>query len=328
MDSIKFIIVGTGYMAKEYAKSLKSLNIDFSVIGNTHEKCNIFKKDFKVKVYSGGLEKNINKINDFTHIIIATPVELLNDHLELVINLSEIKNILIEKPGGLDKNRLMSVAINIMGTNRNVYIAYNRRFYESAIKAKEIIYKDGGPTSFHFNVSELIHTIDMDKFNENVLKNWFVANTSHLVDLAFYLCGWPQKINCNVYEGVNWNKNSIGIYIGTGETEINVPFTYHGDWTSAGRWSLEIYTRDHSLLFCPLELLQIRNKGEVQYNNIELDKDSCKEGITNMIQAFINRSDDLPSLIEQEFAIDILEKMNTNNSYNMEIKYSKLKLLK
>ncbi len=301
---MNFLLVGTGYMAEEYLRSLKMLRIDVTAIGNSESSCDKFEKLHKIKTYSGGLANNIEIVDEFTHIIIATPVALLNDHLDLIIDKTSIENILIEKPGGLDIERLKKVSKKICNTTRQVFVAYNRRFYQSVKHAQKIIEEDQGVTSFYFNVSELVHTIDMNKFSKDVLSNWFLANTSHVVDTAFFLGGQIKHIEARTAKGISWNKNETGIYVGHGMCSNDTLFSYNGDWTSASRWSIEIFTKKHSLLFCPLETLQIRNKGEVKYTNVNLVEDGCKEGVTSMIEAFIQKSEDLPNIDEQIWNIE------------------------
>ena len=41
----------------------------------------------------------------------------------------------------------------------DVWLAYNRRFYEASKKAREIILADGGATSLHFEFTEWSHKI-------------------------------------------------------------------------------------------------------------------------------------------------------------------------
>ena len=69
----------------------------------------------------------------------------------------------------------------------NVYIAYNRRFYASVLEAKRRIDEDGGLSSFIFEFTEWSHSItnlDKTKFQ---LNNWFIGNSTHVIDAAFFL---------------------------------------------------------------------------------------------------------------------------------------------
>jgi len=61
---------------------------------------------------------------------------------------SGFKNILLEKPAGLNEQEIKELAQTASHYNATVLVAYNRRFYASVLKAKEIIEQDGGVTSF------------------------------------------------------------------------------------------------------------------------------------------------------------------------------------
>jgi len=283
------VLIGAGYMAEEYIKVLKMTNItnmNIVVIGNRQENCDRLTKEYNIKTYFGGLESNLNVLDTTEYVIIASPVNLLTVHLELVIN-KNIKNILIEKPAGLNINKLVDLSIEAENKNINVYVAYNRRFYNSVIIAKELIEEDGGPVLFNMDISEMLHTINIDKYDAAVLDNWLLSNTSHVIDLAIYLCGRPVTIKCHTQKGLEWNRNKNAIYAGSGITNRDCLFSYQGNWTGAGRWSLEIFTKNYTFLFCPLEELQIRKRGTVNFIKSNVPLESTKPGLFMMIQHFI-----------------------------------------
>ena len=70
------------------------------------------------------------------------------------------KNILVEKPAGLNKQKIMEVSELAKEKDAQVYVAYNRRYYASVLKAQEIIAEDGGVTSFNFEFTEWAHVIE------------------------------------------------------------------------------------------------------------------------------------------------------------------------
>lgn len=310
----KIIIVGTGYMAKEYIKSLIHLKKEFIVIGNTLQNCELIKKEFEnITVIPNGLESYFNN-NDmiFSHAIIATPIHLLDNHLEIILE-TGIKYILIEKPGGLNLDKMKYLSEKFK--DRKIFVAYNRRFYPSVIKAKEIINNDGGVLSFTFNITELIHKIDLKKYQLNVLNKWFLCMTTHLIDLSFYLGGNPKEIMCYNTESLNWHNSAI--FTGCGITENNIQFSYHGNWLSAGAWKLEIYTKNHLLIFSPLEELKIQKKGDNIINNITFNNNNIKFGILEQVKIFLNDPEN-ENLIEYSQHCQRIEKLyNIMAGYTM-----------
>ena len=104
-----------------------------------------------------------------------------------------VKRILVEKPAGTTLEEVAQVASEAENQRAEVYVAYNRRFFASTIKAQSIIAEDRGVTSFAFEFTEWSHQIvDLEK-DPRVKKNWFLANSTHVVDLAFYLGGIPKR---------------------------------------------------------------------------------------------------------------------------------------
>ena len=291
-------------MAIEYLKildsTIKLFHYKVSVVGNSTKNLDYITNTYNVTTYCGGIENNIDAVSHITYAIIASPVHLLAEHLELLVN-KNIRNILVEKPAGLNRNQLENINKIAKEKGIKIYVAYNRRFYNSVITAKKIIENDGGAVLFNMDISELLHTIDINKYTKDVLNNWLLANTSHVIDLAIYLCGIPIKINNLIKPGLEWNKNRNAIYAGCGITDKDCLFNYQGNWIGAGRWSLEIFTKNYTLKFCPLEELQIRFKGTVNYVPIKFPKlfvDNYKPGLCTLVRNFI--FDDTDELLTLE----------------------------
>ena len=102
--------------------------------------------------------------------------------------------MLLEKPGGINAEEIRQVRDKAKATRTKVWIAYNRRFYASVLKAQEIIRNDGGVKSFNFEFTEWPHII-LDKVESEVAKNnWFLVNSTHVVDMAFLLGGFPENM--------------------------------------------------------------------------------------------------------------------------------------
>ena len=160
------------------------------------------------------------------------------------------------------------------------------------IKAKELIKCDGGIRSFNFDFTEWTHLLDKTsiKINDEVLKNWFFANSSHVVDLAFYLGGMPKDMSSYVSKKILWN-NSTAIYCGAGKTKNGAMFSYSANWKSAGRWSIELLTAKGKYILRPLEKLFFQKIGSLEIKEIKLnDKhdEHFKPGFYKQIQVFMS----------------------------------------
>lgn len=293
---MKILLNGYGYMGKEYAKILRKHKIEFIIVKQSYKD-----NDVDEKIIYGGIEKIIKKdVIDCTHAIIATPIDKLEEHLEIIINLG-IVNILIEKPGGLNTENMRRFV------NYNIYVAYNRRFYKSVCELLNRINYDGGITSFTFNMTELINKIDISKYNEKVLNKWIISMTSHLLDLVFFICGKPDSITCKTItkNKISWHANEI--FIGHGNIG-DILFSYHGNWLSGGRWKIEICTNNGLYILCPLEELSVQYKGEFEIKNIELETDEFKCGLEEMVNSYLFNNNDvrLVTLKEQCDNIDYI----------------------
>lgn len=274
----KVYLVGTGYMAIEYAKVLDALKIDYEVIGRGKESATKFKMKVGKNPFVGGInewfEKNRERDYTKSKVIIAVSIEQLAA-VTIEFLKRGFKNILVEKPGGLNIAEIRKVSKETCKYKANVFIAYNRRFYSSVMKAREIIEKDGGVKSFNFEFTEWSHEIEKLDKDISVKWNWFLANSSHVVDLAFYLGGRPKKISCYVSGGLWWHP-SASIFYGAGEAENGALFSYQANWEAPGRWGIEILTNKHRIILRPLEKLQIQNIGSTQtyfIDNIDDKKD-------------------------------------------------------
>ncbi len=108
------------------------------------------------------------------------------------------------------------------------------------------------------------------KKSEEEKKKWFVANSTHVVDLAFYLGGTPKSIECFTSGGLNWHP-SASVFSGAGTTDTGALFSYHANWAAPGRWGVEVLTAKHRLILRPLEELQVQNLGSIEIEKVELD---------------------------------------------------------
>ncbi|EAL3890414.1 gfo/Idh/MocA family oxidoreductase [Campylobacter lari] len=302
-------LVGCGQMAQDYIKVLQALNVDFLCIGRGESSANVCKMKTNKEVFVGGLQKFILMQNGKkpSHVIVATNVESLFENCLLLLKYG-IKNILLEKPGSLRYSEFLLLNDEAKKINSNIYVAYNRRFYASVLKAKELILKDGGVKSFNFDFTEWSHVIEKLDKSSLVKNKWFLCNSTHVVDLAFFLGGKPKKLTSYTTCALDWH-SSASSFCGCGVSENNALFAYQSNWKSPGRWAVEILTDNYRLVFKPLEKLLIQNKGEISidfYNDIDYALDTeYKPGLYLQLKNFLhNLTDDLCALNEQ---IDMLK---------------------
>lgn len=283
-------LIGAGYMAVEYAKVLQGMNIPFKVVGRGIKSAMNFEKKTRVTVQTGGVNNFLEQTKELPFAaIVAVSVEQLATAALLLLR-KGVKRILVEKPAGLNLEELEKLNHETKKQKADIFVAYNRRFYASTLKAKEIINEDGGVTSFNFDFTEWSHIIKDLKKPNIVKKQWFLANSTHVVDLAFFLGGVPKEIKCYTTGGLSWHP-SASIFCGAGVTEQGSLFSYHSNWEAPGRWGVEVLTKNHRLILRPLEDLYIQKIGSLISEKVIFDDSldhKFKPGLYKQVENFIN----------------------------------------
>lgn len=268
-------IIGAGNMAREYAKVLKALSKEFVCIGRGEKSAKEFKEATGVEAIEGGLEKYLATKPALPEAVIVASVE--KSHVSNCIDLMNygVRRILCEKPGFLFPSELEKVKIVQEQCCAEIYYAYNRRFYAATLAAEKVIEEDGGLLSFNFEFTEWGHVIATYNFPKETLANWFYANSTHVVDLAFFLGGNPVEMKCYTKDAISWHKPSN--FAGAGVTDKGVLFNYQANWDAPGRWAVELLTSKHRIYLKPMEQLQLQDKGSVKVYPVEIDDHLDKE---------------------------------------------------
>ena len=284
------LLIGTGPMAIEYSKVLLAMNKKFIVVGRGSKSASLFEQKTGIIPELGGLDFYLKekKLNKNTLAIIATGTEILMSIIHQLLK-SGVEKILVEKPAAISIDELLDNETVLKQYNDSIFIAYNRRFYASVIEAERLIMEDGGLQSMHFEFTEWAHTIEPLQKAEGVKENWFFANSTHVVDLAFYLAGKPINMTSFSKSGkLNWHSKTN--FVGAGETEKGVLFSYISNWESAGRWGIELLTQNRRIYLKPMESIQTQQKGSIKITEHVVDlslDENFKAGLYLQVEAFI-----------------------------------------
>jgi len=302
------LLVGTGYMGKEYVKVLNGHGYSFLAIGRGNKSADAFEEATGAKVLRGGLEKNLELLTEnelpASAIVAVNYAELENAATLLMKH--GVRHILLEKPGAPSFEGIRRLQCSAREKDAIISLAYNRRYYSSTLAAKKIIEEDGGVVSFNFEFTELKRIVD----NLNGLGEayeLFFGNSGHVMDMAFHLGGKPKEMSC-YRTGLS--------FAGSGITEQGALFSYQANWNAPGRWGVEILTRKHRLIFRPLEKLQVQNLGSMQISFVKLDDqidEQYKPGLYREVEAFMKGDSSgahLCSLDEQAEDVDFYEKIS------------------
>lgn len=287
------MLIGAGNMAVEYAKVFIKMERPFIVIGRGSESARRFTQQTGVPVLTGEMKDILIQLDEIpSTAIVAVSLESL---AEVTIELIRrgVERILVEKPAGLTPEEIDRVAQVANHYEAKVFVAYNRRFYASVMYLAHAIELDGGVASFHFEFTEWSHVVVRLDKPKNVLANWFYANSTHVLDLAFYLGGKPSAIATFKAGALEWHPDG-SIFSGAGVTERGALFSYHSNWESVGRWGVEILTRKRKYILRPLEKVRVQEIGSLEDKEVEIDDrldKMFKPGLYKQTETFLEGHD-------------------------------------
>ncbi len=308
------VLIGVGNMGRHYFKLLQALGIvPMAVVGRSALGVKQFSQDVG---FIANRQSNMNwkKFNlNEAYGIVAVDIESTCEVAYQLIQMG-MKKILLEKPGALTFQQSKHLTALADREKAKVFIGYNRRFYASVQRVQQFIKEDGGLLSISFEFTEWINLIPADIKSSLIKKFLVIANSSHVIDLSFFLAGKPVRFNVLTSGGkkISWHP-SASIFCGTGITDKNVLFSYHSNWLAPGRWGIECLTSRHRLLLRPLEKLQYQKKNSVSWMDCPvddvLDRD-FKPGLFKQTVAFLkDQSGDLKTLKAQQNDLSIYSRM-------------------
>lgn len=281
-------LVGTGPMAVAQAKVLSNLMEPFTVIGRGEKSAGIFAEKTGITPSTGGAANILKKQTAPLKAIVAVDVDGLAD-VAIALMQSGTKKILLEKPGGLNVRQIEKIHQVAKDNDTDVLIGYNRRFYSSTLKAEEIIAEDGGIRSVQFEFTEWASKVKNLSIPSIVKEQWLICNSSHVIDLVFFLCGRPVSWNYWSNGSLDWHPSGSH-FCGAGTTTQEVMFSYIADWQSSGRWGIEIFTPKRRLVLRPMEQLQAIALNSTELMRVKLEDEldrNFKPGIHKQLEAFL-----------------------------------------
>ena len=179
-------------------------------------------------------------------------------------------------------------------------------------RLREIVAADGGVSSFYFDFTELVAKVSKLKKGPGGKEKWFLVNSTHVVDLAFFIAGRPGEIDTHSCGGLDWHP-SASVFSGSGISDSGALFSYAANWEAPGRWGVEMLTRSNRLVLRPLESLQVQPAGSFEAATEELDDTldaDFKPGLHRMVSAFLDGDvGDFCTVEEQQQSMDLYYQM-------------------
>lgn len=295
------MLFGAGPMAQAYAKVLDAQKVPFTVFGRGVASAQRLSEAIGHQVLTVPFEDVLGTLPPASKAIVAVSNDQLHGVTMRLLN-AGIKEVLLEKPGGISMAEVSALSKAAKHFEAKVLIGFNRRFYASTLKARDIIEADGGVVSCLFQFTEWLNTIPPNHYAESVYRTWVLSNPIHVLDHFINLCGRPTSLQSFRKGGIDWHPAGT-VFTGAGQTERGVLFSYHADWESAGRWNVEVYTKHRKLIFCPMEKLSEVLKNTVAVQSVEIDDaldQAFKPGLYRQVDAFLNgRHEDFCAIGQQ-----------------------------
>ena len=302
MQAIKenILLFGSSYMAEEYLKVIRALDCEVMVVGRDQAKASQLAEKYKAVGFGGGVNALDHiSVKEIDLVIIASAVESLAE-VACRCLIKGFNRILLEKPGALGLAGLEKIK-SLLKSGHKLGIAYNRRFYNSVIQLRKKINEDGGPVGCFFDFTDREKDILGSVKAKEVVQRWGFANSTHVIDTAFYLAGYPEEMH--VLRAGSFEQHPTGnVFVGCGETP-NCLFSYFSTWGGGGRWSVEISTRKGRYRLSPMEELQFCQKNQFAWETIvspDEDDKLYKPGLYKMVSRVLAENfQDLPTIEDQ-----------------------------
>ena len=293
---MKTLLIGTGNMARHYSAALVSLGAAFDVVGHSQTGKEKFMAHTAQDVFPGSLTEYLAN-HQTSQAIVATSVMTLPDITRQLADRGVLK-ILVEKPVATTTSDLEDLNRHVTLGGAEVYVALNRRFFDSVQMARTAVAGAQGPVHLRFSFDDRISSIPFHKHPLEVLSKWVIANSIHVIDAAFFICGWPEDINVTVEGGLSWHPTAER-FSGFGALPREKgTFDYQADWSQDGNWHIEICTEENDFRLSPLETLSERRVEQHAW----VEKPSSgplsprKQGLFDMVSDFLGPANQLEKL--------------------------------
>ncbi len=290
MSDHVILLAGAGPMAVAHAQVLKALGHSYLCVGRSAESTQRFKAETGMTAFAGGIEYWLAQAERpaVTAAVVAVSLTELGTVTRTLVD-AGIKRILVEKPAALTLTEIEELDAGARKAGASIYLAYNRRFYAATEAARRMIMEDGGVSSFFFDFTEIASRTVVPGRGPDVLNNWFLANSSHVVDLAFHLGGRPSVIDARVKGRLEWHPAGA-TFAGSGQTESGALFAYLADWAAPGRWGVEVRSTKRRLILQPMESLKVQELGSFAITDVPLDDldTRFKPGLYRQMQSFLS----------------------------------------
>jgi hypothetical protein len=302
---IKVAFIGAGVISEEHLKVFSQID-DF-------ELCGIYSRSIDKAITLSQKYKIKNVYNSIDDLYFTTKADVVI----VSVSILELRNItneifkyewtcLLEKPIGYNKLEFELILQNAKLHNAIVYVALNRRNYDSINLVLNEINDIDDKRIIHILDQEDIISQRLNGVNELILENYMYANSVHLIDL-FLLFGRGNIIKID--NVIPWNKNLPSFLLSIISFSSGDIGIYEAVWNAPGPWSMSINTNIARFELRPLEVAHKLEYGKrIPIVLLNDNSESFKPG-------FMNQAVNLKKAIkgEQHNLLNIEKYTNTVN---------------
>jgi predicted dehydrogenase len=220
--------------------------------------------------------------------IVATPTASLVAAAQRLASLG-FHRLLIEKPVSLWSREIDCLSETLEQQGVETVCGYNRVAYPSFHEVRARAAREGGITSCTYTFTEMIKPDWPERFPPEELARWGIANSLHVISMAHGLIGMPAMWSGHRSGALPWHPTGT-VFVGSGISDCDIPFAYHADWGSTGRWSVEVHTRFASYRLCPLERVYSKRSATGDWEEIPIVTfaPETKAGIVEQVAAMLS----------------------------------------
>ena len=284
---LNFAVIGPGKIAHAHSDVVKDHGHNiYLAIGNKDSKSlSIFKKKYLPDVIAYDVEELKMYAGSVDAVIITVPWHLIESVVEKVLPL--YIPILAEKPVSLSCDKLF--LWKKLYCIENLYVAYNRVHYDFISKLKNDL-ESKDVLAVDVLSADPVYLVKK-KFGDNVLDNFCIYYTSHLMHLLITLVG-----DISV-KHIQRSKHVKQIHL---ESEFGVPISFNMINNAPQNSYIKIFTSNEVFQISPMEELVIysdmvkvtvgkNNRYQPQIKEQYKTSSDYKQGFENQLEFFINK---------------------------------------
>ncbi len=312
----KLGIIGCGSIANFHAKAMQAVGFKISAVAGrpgSFENVKIFAKKFKVNQIFDDPNNLILAENSWDALLLACPTSAMIDYIKKLNKCN--KPILAEKP---ITHSLKEIKPFIR--NKNISVAFNRRFYQSSIFAKKFL-KNNENIFIRITIPERFKHFQSNSGDIKIFNTSTYENSIHIFDLLNFLIG---KIKWLSFNKLNKGKNIL-YFIATGITDRNHLIQLNSCYDSSDNFSIEFISGNKRLELKPIEIATL-------YEGMEIKQPTKKIPVRQHVPLIVKKISEKNNLFKPGFyqqAIQFMKFCNGDLKARVSIKnlYDAIKLI-